>query len=1041
MLKYVGIVLLLFGNLCLASTVSMTPVPDWVTPQNFNRQSQVQPEDISGGKHYLLLDWQNRIDKAGQLERFRHYVIRAVNPEGTEDLGQFNFSYDPTYQQFELHQLIVWRDGKAIDKRKSVQIKVLQQENDLGSLLYNGEETANLLVDDIRINDVIEYSYSINGANPVFEGAFAWGSDLSWNSPAEVLYIRQQWDRDDKLYYKVDNSDVKVEERTTKTGREYVIDIRHTPIWTSEGTLPSWFEGWGSVSFSNVADWAEVVRWGTPMFDKAIDKSKPITDLAAKLTHGVTDKGQQIANILQYVQNEVRYLGIEFGTNSHRPSPALETLGRHYGDCKDKVVLLLSLLDAVDVKGVPALVNTDVTYALDKQIPAYPRFDHVIAKVEHDGKAYWLDPTRTFQSGGLDNIFQPDYRFALLLDGKSTDLEAMNVSQARSMIEVSDLFDLTDPHDDGGRYQSQSVYSHKEADLLRRRLADSSLREVRNDFLSFYQNYYDKITVAEPLTFDDNTANNTITASELYRVEDMWSINDDGDRKTTRFYANLISPEMDVPDDLSRTMPLRLDVPVDVRQTITARLEEREWSFDDEVYEKDNAYFYFKRDVKYDEATHTLVMDFSYRHKTSFVPSEDYEAFRKDLKEAKRKASFGIRKSVTALDNLAKTLSDAAAKNLANSEPATDEQTVTQASEVGSENSQAGAIESDEVSIKEAEETEVTESPLGDEQGRWSLMVLIIWLFGLGIATSWWLVAERRAYDMYPDEGFYNVSSVKFALLFVLSFGLYGVYWFYRNWLWVAKRDELGILPFWRGFFYPLWFYPFFKRLKADTEQAPQAKRLPDRNTGILLAIFLLVAFALAGSFEVFLLFQVLMLLVLLPLVYQVNHHERDKVDALTFNSRWSPATLLFVLLLLPLNGFMAWQQAGSMPDDTVMQGTQLSDKTNRFLLRKQVITPGEEVELFYSAGVWSFQEDGNGFSTQRVFSYWEDDDGFNSQTADFADVEDITVTWSKQFSEDTVIKVSRKDESSFLLFVSSYDGQDRAFVERLNGIWRAAKK
>ena len=59
------------------------------------------------------------------------------------------------------------------------------------------------------------------------------------------------------------------------------------------------------------------------------------------------------------------------GTNSHQPTPASETLALRYGDCKDKTVLLISLLKALGVEAHPALVNTEDNKLAYRYLLAY----------------------------------------------------------------------------------------------------------------------------------------------------------------------------------------------------------------------------------------------------------------------------------------------------------------------------------------------------------------------------------------------------------------------------------------------------------------------------------------------------------------------------------------------------------------------------------------------------------------------------------------------------------------------------------------------
>jgi transglutaminase-like putative cysteine protease len=107
------------------------------------------------------------------------------------------------------------------------------------------------------------------------------------------------------------------------------------------------------------------------------------------------------------VQDEVRYLGIELGTYSHTPTGPSKVFERRFGDCKDKTLLLATVLNELGIDARPALVNTDARRALDGWQPSPYAFDHVIVRAELGGKTYWLDPTTPYQRGTLADASVP----------------------------------------------------------------------------------------------------------------------------------------------------------------------------------------------------------------------------------------------------------------------------------------------------------------------------------------------------------------------------------------------------------------------------------------------------------------------------------------------------------------------------------------------------------------------------------------------------------------------------------------------------------
>jgi hypothetical protein len=57
------------------------------------------------------------------------------------------------------------------------------------------------------------------------------------------------------------------------------------------------------------------------------------------------------------------------------------------------------------------------------------------------------------------------------------------------------------------------------------------------------------------------------------------------------------------------------------------------------------------------------------------------------------------------------------------------------------------------------------------------------------------------------DPQFFATLPVKFIAMSLCTFGLYEIYWSYKNWRIIRDRDGSKVMPFWRAFFYPIWHY------------------------------------------------------------------------------------------------------------------------------------------------------------------------------------------------------------------------------------------
>jgi hypothetical protein len=82
---------------------------------------------------------------------------------------------------------------------------------------------------------------------------------------------------------------------------------------------------------------------------------------------------------------------------------------------------------------------------------------------------------------------------------------------------------------------------------------------------------------------------------------------------------------------------------------------------------------------------------------------------------------------------------------------------------------------------------------------------------------------------------FFTVSEDKLMTLYILSFGLYGVYWFYKNWKCQQQVMDKKIYPVWRAIFSIFFAYSLFKRIDQKASHLDQRYRF---KAGVLATFY-----------------------------------------------------------------------------------------------------------------------------------------------------------------------------------------------------------
>ncbi len=208
----------------------------------------------------------------------------------------------------------------------------------------------------------------------------------------------------------VDTSD----ELITKTWRLYNLD----PLPNEPGSVPL-VDITARADFTTYSSWQD---FGKVIYDSlwASDLSAPLEESEVALLESLQLDGltplEKVKKIYYFLQENVRYLGLEVGIDNIKPHKSSLISEKRYGDCKDQVNLLIKLLRQEGIEAKPALVATN-TLTIDSAFACYSFIKHALAYLPGvGGRSYWLDPTSQFAPVGWvsPNI---NNTIAVVLDG------------------------------------------------------------------------------------------------------------------------------------------------------------------------------------------------------------------------------------------------------------------------------------------------------------------------------------------------------------------------------------------------------------------------------------------------------------------------------------------------------------------------------------------------------------------------------------------------------------------------------------------------
>lgn len=536
-----------------AGQFDVRPAPAWV--DRLEPDGRPSPASVRSGVDGLIDDHQIRVAGANVDDYFRR-VRRVVTPAGVQNASELNIDFDPSYQRLVLHEIALIRDGRRIEQLDPAEVRIIEKEPESDDRIYDGQLTALVFLKDVRPGDVIDYSWTLAGSNPLFGGRYADEFDFGADVPTRRMRHRLLWPAGRPIHT---SKPARVEHRGAED--VYTWERRDLPPTRTEDDTPEWFDPWETVQATEYGSWREVADWAVALF-RVDDASRgAVARLAATIRAAHATRDEQIVAAIRSVQDDIRYLGIEMGRGSHEPRPPGFVLAQRYGDCKDKALLLAALLGELGVEAHPALVNTKLRRHLDRFLPSPFLFEHVITQVVDGGRTYWIDGTLSDQGGTLQTIDTPGDERALVVRAGTTSLTPVVVPN-RGGIVVEELLAT-----DRGRttLSVTSTYSGRDADDMREHLASESLADVARDHLNRYAADHPRIAPLGAPAIDDDRTRNVLVLREQYAVRDLW------ENGSWTYRPRAIAQHLERPETLVRSMPLAVAFPLNVTERLIVR--------------------------------------------------------------------------------------------------------------------------------------------------------------------------------------------------------------------------------------------------------------------------------------------------------------------------------------------------------------------------------------------------------------------------------------------------------------------------------------
>jgi len=606
--------------------IHKTPKPSWISSyKKYDKKPLAR--NIQDGAFNELVEEQINVEEQAT---YNHVIIDIVSESGVQNNSEISVSFDPSFERVDFHEIIIWRNNKPYDRLSLEAFKMLPDENEFDKFIYNGTYSAKYILADIRKGDRIEYSYTLKGINPIFNNKFCrsvylQGSNLIMHQYT-VLLVSATRTLNSKPF------NLRSLPRVSVNGslKRYEWEDFEVPGALTNKFEPRWFNQCARVQFSDYSSWADVVNWGLKINPLQTTFTGELADTIAKLKKQYrNDQQKYFRAAVTLVQDEVRYMGIETGPYSHKANTPDKVFKQRYGDCKDKSLLLASILNADGIEAHLALINTGLQDKLADFIPSATLFDHAVVVATINGKQIWVDATIANQRGKGTELYFPPYGKALILKAGNNGLT--NIEQAKSgKIVCVEKFKITDEFAPV-KFTVTTTYTLNQADEMRDEIASNGSAQTEKNYLKYYSKTYNKIEAADSIKIKDDQEKNQLTTVESYTISNFFKRDSVNKKYNADFYADEIAGQLPGIDGQVKT-PVSVNYPYDADYTILVTLPYG-WDMNNEHEAiKRNAYKFTADKTVLDN---DLTVRYQFSYLKPFVPEGELSEFKSDIKDLK----------------------------------------------------------------------------------------------------------------------------------------------------------------------------------------------------------------------------------------------------------------------------------------------------------------------------------------------------------------------------------------------------------------------
>ncbi len=376
----IGVLGLFFLYGCATAKIDIKTTPD--------------KKDYKGASSVTLFDISNtKVNVDGSYEYTYHTAVKVFNVKGRKMYSTVSTQFYKDYGTSEIKYVRVYKpNGKIINvSKKKIQTIPMPA---LGKFFLDKIMISKVEVPDLENNCVIEYEIVDHFTDPPMKNNYWDFLMFEDYQPIIKKVVTLEYPESMNIKYKLlGGKGINVEESEKGKNKVLKFSMENIEKIKSEPMMPALAKVGRRVLISSTESWKDISKWAYNMYAPKMKATKLVKEKVEELTKGITDREEKIEKLFRFVCDEIRYVevGMIGKKGGFEPYAAEYTLKNKYGVCRDKAVLLVSMLKCIGEDAYVVLINP--MYKIDTVLPI-SLFNHAITAIkEKDGKYRFIDST------------------------------------------------------------------------------------------------------------------------------------------------------------------------------------------------------------------------------------------------------------------------------------------------------------------------------------------------------------------------------------------------------------------------------------------------------------------------------------------------------------------------------------------------------------------------------------------------------------------------------------------------------------------------